>query len=704
MEQVVPTRLTHINPNFPRQSPDAVIQDENFYSFKSLKDTLFDAIADNDLSIIDSCIQEWQELCETADDCLYEAVILMNPLAEAVSTKQYVVVKHLVHNCGLRLKPIHSESCMCRLCVTLASDNRFLQLYIDIIVVSSASSGYVSCAHPESAIEIAIALRKYIQRYERGVGKNACTKVVGKCEKTIIKALNMATNEREAVALIQDLADDTLSPVEARLGHVLDFIDMGMKRAVEHPTTQAILEHEWNNGQSRYRGKMEALMNDGMLGTFVAGSFFYFVLIPLIIVFPHPKLVQYIEKPSVRFRTNAISFIFFFIIAVCSSMSTYLDIFLVCQRRHKSPRLYRISIWQGFLGMLIVAKIFRTASAIYFTGMRMIVGIYDILYMLSINFTVLGTSLVLISVFIVPERQDAKKACQSILKIPGIEQLSINCTATNNIYKTQPHALKHFAALSEPYVVGSVLVGCSFLVYLVSVGSFLYNFKTVALFAITVQELVYDVSKWALFFLFFMFGWCFAFKTLYSNFPCNNQYFKSISSTLTELFWVSFAMSGTSDYEIKISHRSWSVMMIETSGSVIYLSFFVVGTLILINLLIALMSVSYERLEDNKRQEVHYWRSKVMIKFILWNDSLPLPWNLFYPIYILNRALFKCVFSGRCKCSLLCSVAEDRIVRENKKQSKEDLILKDRAKSIFEKLVTQTSEDDAKEKYVVDRL
>lgn len=682
--------MAKINPISKRRGnecSDFIAQEEIFNNFRSLKSTVFDAIENTDLAVIDSCLQQWQELCESADSFLYEAVILMNPLAWAVARKSFIVIKHLVRHCNMRLQPFHSDSCKCRLCITIANDHRFLQLYIETVAVSAANPCYVFCAHPDTAIEITLTLRRHIERYKRLVGKNACQGVVNKCEETIVKALNIVSNEREAFELLQDVGDDSKSPVEARLGQILDFIDLNMKRAIEHSTVQSILEHEWTNGQSRYRGKLAFLFHDGILGTFLSGSFIYFILIPLIIVFPHPQLVRHLEKPMVRFQTHAISFIFFFVIALCTSLDTYLDIHLICMRRLGSSLLLRISIWQGVLGILIAAKILKTVTSIYFTGKRMIVSIYDILYVISINFTVLGTTLILIAVFIVPERMDVHEICQWILKIPQIEQLSINCTVTNHIYKQYSLATKVFASLSEPYVIGSVFVGASFLVYLVSFGTYLYNFEQVALFAITVQYLVFDVAKWVLFFLFFMFGWCFAFKTLYSNFPCNNIYFNSIGSILTELFWVTFAMSSTNDYELNMSAKqrseTWSTELVETIGYIIYLGFFIVGTLILLNLLIALMSVSYEKLEDNRRQEVYFWRSKMMIKFILWNDSLPLPWNLLFPVYILNRTLLKCALSSSWNISPFSRVAEDRILKENGQRSGEHLILKDRAGSVF---------------------
>lgn len=676
-----------------RSSVDAIREHRAFSNFKALKSSIFVAIAREDFSTLKVRIREWQLLCDSAENFLYEAVILMNPLAQAVATKKSNVIQHLVHNLGMRLKPFHEKECPCRLCITLESDLRFLQQYLVTVVVSAASPWYVFCANCDTVIETMIAFSHRLKHYDSLVKHGPGQEVFRNVEKTLILALECASNEREAIQLLQDLSNKKASPVDNRLRNILRFVDLEMKQVVEHPTVQSVLLHEWTGGAKVYRGKMAFLLKDNILGTFITGPFLYFIVVPFVLLFPHPKLVEYLERPSVRFQTKFISFIFLYAVAISTSIFTYLDVFLICKRRSGSPELHRISMWQGFLAVLIVGKMIKIVSGIHHTGKMLIVGMYDVLYLSSINFLVAGTTMFLIAIFIIPEREDVIEACNnSIMKIPNITQLGFDCTVTNDIYKKYPHTLSVFNTIAEPYIIGSILNGCCFLLYLVSVGGFLYNFKPVALFAITVEVLVKDVAKWILFFLFFMLGWCFAFKTVYSNFICNTTFFNNISNTLTELFWIMFAMSGTKDYQLNnvVADRDlWSKTVIHTMGAIIYMGFFIVGTLILVNLLIALMSASYEQLNNRKEQEIHFWRSKMMIKFIIWNDSLPLPWNLFFPLFILTRTIWRNLVNRHRDVRLFHSYAFTRIPIENKKREKEQEIINERIHNIFNQLIKE---------------
>ena len=107
----------------------------------------------------------------------------------------------------------------------------------------------------------------------------------------------------------------------------------------------------------------------------------YFIVVPLTLLFPHPRLVEYLERPSVRFQSKFISFIFLYAVAITTSIFTYLDVLLICKRRSGSPELNLISTWQGFLAVLIAGKMLIIISGILHTGKRMIVGMYDILYL-----------------------------------------------------------------------------------------------------------------------------------------------------------------------------------------------------------------------------------------------------------------------------------------------------------------------------------
>ncbi|CAH1265673.1 TRPC5 [Branchiostoma lanceolatum] len=139
-------------------------------------------------------------------------------------------------------------------------------------------------------------------------------------------------------------------------------------------------------------------------------------------------------------------------------------------------------------------------------------------------------------------------------------------------------------------------------------------------------------------------------QTNLKNIDCSNTHgYGTLSSTILTLFWAEFGMSDLSMLQLKPGPSPEEALQIrdrpvftEVVGTAMFGMYQVVAVLVLLNLLIAIMSTSYQMTEDNKDQEWAYSFVSDTLSVMRGNLSLPPPFNL---LMMLKTGLV-CLFSS----------------------------------------------------------
>ncbi|XP_078678505.1 transient receptor potential-gamma protein-like [Branchiostoma floridae x Branchiostoma belcheri] len=120
------------------------------------------------------------------------------------------------------------------------------------------------------------------------------------------------------------------------------------------------------------------------------------------------------------------------------------------------------------------------------------------------------------------------------------------------------------------------------------------------------------------------------------NVGCSKAHgYGTLSNTILSLFWAEFGMADLSMLELKPAQSPVEALQIheqpvftEVVGTAMFALYQVVAVLVLLNLLIAIMSTSYQVTEDNKDQEWAFCFVSDTLSVKRGNMSLPPPFNL----------------------------------------------------------------------------
>ncbi|KAJ7386821.1 hypothetical protein OS493_006851 [Desmophyllum pertusum] len=131
----------------------------------------------------------------------------------------------------------------------------------------------------------------------------------------------------------------------------------------------------------------------------------------------------------------------------------------------------------------------------------------------------------------------------------------------------------------------------------------------------------------------------------------------AFSIAITKVYMVekSFIVNGSDDiWWAMITHLGWSLLGVaedfdpmnsvdfpsEKLARILYAGFLIMGVILLVNMLIALLSNTYQRIEDNSLKE---WSFKTAVTIQTYDgyDPIPVPLNILYSIAKLLRLVRK---------------------------------------------------------------
>ncbi|CAH1232490.1 TRPC5 [Branchiostoma lanceolatum] len=153
--------------------------------------------------------------------------------------------------------------------------------------------------------------------------------------------------------------------------------------------------------------------------------------------------------------------------------------------------------------------------------------------------------------------------------------------------------------------------------------------------------------------------------------------FGHFRGSFAELFWSLFGLGEKDTLDLSISEsgnpdgRYKEHTLTMYVGLALYGLYNVVAAVVLLNMLIAMMSNSYQAIVDNETTEWRFEVTKLMLRYIRDDTTLPVPFNLIpSPKFIYNNVIKKCCLRQRFKFEL---VNKERAKAENDRRYKEVL-------------------------------
>ncbi|XP_024889424.1 transient receptor potential protein-like isoform X1 [Temnothorax curvispinosus] len=135
--------------------------------------------------------------------------------------------------------------------------------------------------------------------------------------------------------------------------------------------------------------------------------------------------------------------------------------------------------------------------------------------------------------------------------------------------------------------------------------------------------------------------------------------FANLFETSQSLFWASFGMVDLMSFDltgIKSFTRFWALLM--------FGSYSVINVIVLLNMLIAMMSNSYQIISERSDTEWKFARSHLWMSYFEDGDIVPSPFNMI-PTNKTFQKLFKCGGSGRSTRSFIKKSREKALARHD---------------------------------------
>uniref|UniRef100_A0A1I8HPM4 Ion_trans domain-containing protein n=1 Tax=Macrostomum lignano TaxID=282301 RepID=A0A1I8HPM4_9PLAT len=219
---------------------------------------------------------------------------------------------------------------------------------------------------------------------------------------------------------------------------------------------------------------------------------------------------------------------------------------------------------------------------------------------------------------------------------------------------------RYIAEWTVPERLGSSLLSIGHLLLFLSLGNAFEMHKITGVLTFTVQKMFKDIGQFFVFMALVLLGFGSALTTMYQNFRCSTTAFDSFPNTTNVLYWGIYAMSDTTAYNLlnnKLSSDSVT-QFIRSFGLFLYGGYILIASVVAVNLLIALMSVTFEDIQANKNDKWLFGRMRRQLKLILLRPYhslvLPIPLNLLTPLpqtllaiawavrWVLRRCLATC--------------------------------------------------------------
>ena len=222
---------------------------------------------------------------------------------------------------------------------------------------------------------------------------------------------------------------------------------------------------------------------------------------------------------------------------------------------------------------------------------------------------------------------------------------------------------RHQWAFNEPRLISAEILAYFYVFAFLSVIGFVRTNPVLGPLRITLNKMLLDVIRFLFIFALIMFAFSIGLCELYwyygsavgsahicslrneTNLNCEPAgEFYHLWASLSVLFWGIFGYLDPYVIDLAGLHYHLEVM-----GLVMLGIYHVAVVVLLINMLIAMMTKSYEKTSANEKEEWMFYRTVIWIRFIRNDFTCPPPMNLIPIPYYLFKMIKKLCFSRRMK-------------------------------------------------------
>ncbi|KAK0091387.1 hypothetical protein PV326_003301 [Microctonus aethiopoides] len=656
----------------------AAIENENFDLMNTLldwgievKDALLHAIKEEYVEAVEMLL-DWEEKIHTPgkpyswevlDGSDYNFTPDITPLILAAHKNNYEILKILLDR-GATLPTPHDSRCGCDECVTSSEQDSLRHSRSRINAYRALTSPSLIALSSRDPLLTAFELSWELRKLSRMEQEFRTDYNAQQCQTFATSVLDhVRTSHELEVMLNYNPTGENWEPGERQtLDRLKLAIKYKQKHFVAHPNVQQLLAAIWYDGLPGFRrlSMIGQLIEVGKLGSmFPIYSTIYMIA-------PQSKMGQFMKKPFVKFICHSSSYAFFLmLLGMASQRVEYLAIELFGNAWMREilagwKRRERGSI-PGFVecGVIIyvISLVTGEIRSLWSDGLlEYISDLWNIVDFIQNTFYVIWMSLRLTAWFVVQREY---------------------WNGDDPWYPRDQWDAYDPMLLSEGAFAAGMIFSFLKLVHIFSVNPHLGPLQ------ISLGRMIIDIIKFFFIYTLVLFAFGCGMNQLmwyYADLEkakCYHQFidlpdfdnqekacsiwrrFANLFETSQSLFWASFGMIDLMSFDltgIKSFTRFWALLM--------FGSYSVINVIVLLNMLIAMMSNSYQIISERSDTEWKFARSHLWMSYFEDGDTVPPPFNMIPTAKSFNKFI-TCGKTGRQTKSVIKKSREKALERHD---------------------------------------
>ncbi|XP_075054471.1 short transient receptor potential channel 2-like [Mixophyes fleayi] len=525
----------------------------------------------------------------------------VTPLTLACEKDLYEIVEMLMKKGHVITTP-HKISCACLEC---SNGRKYDLLKFSLSRINTykgiASRAYLSIAS-EDAMLRAFKLSRELKRLSRKEPefKPEYLSLEDLCQEFAVELLGMCRNQSEVTAVLNDCGDDSDEeemdnqafeegiPNLARLRFA---VHHNQKRFVAHPICQQVLSSIWSGKLSGWRG------SNTIWKLFIACAIFFTMPLLCLIYWlaPKSKFGKTLKIPVIKFLLHSASYLYFLIFLLVES--------LIMESRHDIYEGRDQTIWQNSLHMIWVAGfLWHECKEVWIEGLKSyFLDWWNFLDIVTISLYLASFSLrVLVAVkgYLACDDQPESDTCFYYTKAGRPE------------WNTE-----------DPQFIAEVLFAVTSMLSFTRLAYILPAHETLGTLQISIGKMIDDMIRFMFILMIILTAFLCGLNNIYVNYSESDK-LGNFNETFQFLFWTMFQMVERTT--VDMNHY----MVAEFAGRALYGLFTIIMVIVLLNMLIAMITNSFQKIEDDADVEWKFARSKLYLSYFREGLTLPVPFNI----------------------------------------------------------------------------
>ncbi|KAJ7995274.1 hypothetical protein DPEC_G00242840 [Dallia pectoralis] len=539
----------------------------------------------------------------------------VTPLTLACQKDLYEIVTMLTKR-GHAIPLPHTISCTCLEC---RNGRQYDLLKFSLSRINTyrgfASRAYLSITAEDpmlSAFRLSRELSKLSKKEPEFKPQYLCLEEL--CQEFAVEMLAMCRNQSEVTTILNNCDDDELDeqtfeegiPSLSRLRLAVNY---NQKLFVTHPICQQVLSSFWCGNIPGWRG---GKTHGKLLVSF--GIFFTMPVLCLIYwIAPKSKIGKTLKIPVIKFLLHSASYLWFIITVLTESI--LMDLYRQDFASRQQNLLYNSihMIW-------VVGFFWGECKCVWSEGVR---GYFrdwwNIIDMISLSLYLASFALRILIMAI------SHFVCEDLNRVK-------ECA-----YFTQTARDKWWQ--EDPQLISEILFAVTSMLSFTRLAYMLATHESLGTLQISIGKMIDDMVRFM--FVLMIIGTAFlcGLNNIYVPYV-TSPYLGRFNDTINFLFWTMFGMANKTYVDMP------EFVLAEGVGRVLYGVYTLIIVIVLLNMLIAMITNSFQKIEDDADAEWKFARSKLYLSYFREGSTVPVPFNLipspkaFW--YLLRGFLYRC--------------------------------------------------------------